>query len=58
MKKIRPLYAIGSLAITAALCLLIWIVLQPKDMAPITVYKTVASQAATTTSTPSEEQPE
>ncbi len=65
MKKIRPLYAIGSLAITAALCLLIYIVLQPKDRTPTTVHKTVTPesqttatpQAATTPATDSEEQP-
>ncbi len=66
MKKIRPLYAIGSFAITAALCLLLYIVLQPKDMSPTIVYKTVTLESQTTaapqdTATPapsSEEPPE
>lgn len=48
MKKIRTIYTISSLAITAALCLLLWIVLQPKDMTPITVYKTVTPESQTT----------
>ena len=63
MKKIRPLYAIGSLAITVSLCLLLWFVLHPKEMTPRTVYKTVTPESRTTqasqistTSTPSAEQ--
>ena len=47
MKKIRTIYAIGSLAITVALCLLLWIVLQPKDMTPAVVYKTVTPEPGT-----------
>ena len=65
MKKIRQLYIIGLLAITTALCLLLYIVLQPKDMTPTIVYKTVTPESQTTaapqaaaSSTPSEEQPE
>ena len=42
--KIRPAYAIGSLSIVITLVVLLWIVFQPKDIAPTVIYKTVTPE--------------
>lgn len=62
--KMRHAYAIGSLSIVIMLVVLLWIVFQPKDIAPTVIYKTVtpepqAAEKATETAkeplTPQEE---
>lgn len=42
--KIRPVYAIGSLCIVLTLGVFLWIVLQPKNKAPVVIYKTAVPE--------------
>ena len=45
--KIRPFYSISILAILLGLCATGWIVFQPKQMAPVVTYKSVAPEPRT-----------
>lgn len=46
--KIRPIYSISIFAIVLGLCVLGWIVFQPKQMAPLVTYRVVTPELATT----------
>ena len=43
--KIRPLYGVSILAIVLGLCMLGWIVFQPKQIEPLVTYKTVVPES-------------
>ena len=45
--KIRPLYGVSILAIVLGLCMLGWMVFQPKQMEPLVTYRTVVPESPT-----------
>ena len=45
--KIRPIYSVSILAIVLGLCMLGWMVFQPKQMEPLVTYRTVVPESPT-----------
>lgn len=54
--KIRPIYSISILAIVLGLCMLGWIVFQPKQMEPLVTYGTVVPKSPTPEASLSDEE--
>lgn len=42
--KIKPVYSISIVAILLSLCAIVWFALQPREIEPVVVYKTVTSK--------------
>ena len=45
--KVKPIYAVGILAVVLTLCALVWVVLQPKNMEEVKIYKAVTPEPRT-----------